>query len=193
MLGKDTKAYAMIQRSLLPLISGRVVAVDPSVGSTSSQPGFAVYIQGELRTSGIISIDPGLPIWDRLHKLNHGIRSLYKEWDPDVLVYEDIPAQRHSKFNNKGNAEAHASLLKALGAILSVSGPDHYVGILPISWTKMTRPDYVKGDQRDAEEIGYIAIQEAKRIRAIDPKGKVKKKAKARPAGPRPTGPRVDM
>lgn len=172
MLGKGTKAYGQIQGALLPLLRGRMIAVDPSVGSTSSQPGYAVYIQGELRNSGIISIDPSLPIWDRLHRLNYGVRKLYQEWDPDVLVYEDIPAQRHSTFNNKGNAEAHSSLLKAVGAILSVSGPDHYVGLHPSSWKAMVRPEYTKSDINDAIEMGWISIQEGMRIEEKDPPGK---------------------
>jgi hypothetical protein len=171
-LGRDTNAYGQIRGCLLPLIQGRVVAVDPSIGSTSSQPGFAVYIQGELRASGILPIDPGLPVWERLRILVYHMRKLYREWDPDVLVFEDIPSQRHGQFNNAGNANAHASLLKAVGAILSVSGPDHYVGLHPQSWKRMVRPDYVKSDTRDAVEMGWIAIEEAKRIGEIDPPGK---------------------
>jgi hypothetical protein len=88
------------------------------------------------------------------------VRKLYKEWDPDVLVYEDIPSQRQGG----GNANAHASLLKAVGAILSVSGPDYYVGLMPVSWKRMVREDYVKSDIRDAIEMGWIAIAVARRI-----------------------------
>jgi hypothetical protein len=165
MLGRDTKAYSQIRGCLTQLIEGMVLSVDPSIGSTSSMPGWAVYRAGVLMASGTIEIDASLPVWKRLRRLVHGIRKLYKLWEPDVCVYEDIPAQRHGG----GNAEAHASLLKAVGAILSVSGPDYYVGLHPLSWKKMIRSTYVKGDREDAEEIGYIAIQEARRIREEDP------------------------
>ncbi len=165
MLGKTTRAYVQLRGCLTEVIEGTILSVDPSIGSTSSQPGWAVYRNGQLVTGGTIEIDASLPVWRRLRRLVHGIRKLYKQWDPDVLVYEDIPAQRHGG----GNAEAHSSLLKAVGAILSVSGPDHYVGLHPQSWKKMIRSSYVKGDQEDAEEMGYIAIQEAKRIREEDP------------------------
>lgn len=165
MLSKSSQAYSQIQGCLLPLIEGTIVCIDPSVGSTSSQPGWAVYSGGEFRASGKLQIDPGLPIWKRLSILVHGIRKLYSIWEPDVLVYEDIPSLRQGG----GNANAHASLLKAVGAILSVSGPDHYVGLLPVSWKRMVRSTYVKGDEADAIEIGYIAIEEAKRIQEEDP------------------------
>lgn len=95
----------------------------------------------------------------------HGIRKLYRVWEPDVLVYEEIPPTRHGG----GNAESHASLLKAVGAILSVSGPDYYVGIHPLSWKRMVRSTYSKGDENDAKEIGWITIEEAKRLKEEDP------------------------
>jgi hypothetical protein len=165
MIGKNTKSYSTIRNCLTQLIEGRVLSIDPSIGSTSSLPGWAYYVSGELIASGEIEIDPSLPIWKRLRLLVHGIRKLYREYEPDVTIYEEIPPQRHGG----GNAEAHASLLKALGAILSVSGPDYYVGIHPISWKPMVRSTYVKGDKEDAIEFGWIVIEEAKRIRETDP------------------------
>lgn len=165
MLTKTSQAYQQIQGCLLQLQSGVVVAIDPSIGSSSSQPGFAVYREGDLVTSGTFQIEATLPVWTRLHKLVHQLRHLYKEWSPDVLVFEDIPSLRQGG----GNANAHASLLKAVGAILSVSGPDYYVGLMPLSWKRMVRSTYVKGDRQDAEEIGHIAISEAKRIEEEDP------------------------
>lgn len=168
MLSKTAKAYTEIQSCLTPLIEGSIVCIDPSIGSTSSQPGWAAYYRGELKGSGTFSIDPSLPVWMRLRKLVHQLRKLYFYWMPDVLVYEDIPSLRQGG----GNANSHASLLKAVGAILSVSGPDYYVGLLPVSWKRMARSTYVKSDEADAVEIGYIAIEEAKRIQELDPPGR---------------------
>lgn len=102
--------------------------------------------------------------------LANGIRKLYRDFDPDVLVYEEIPAQR---YGGGGNANAHASLLKALGVILSVPGPDGYVGIYPISWRKLVRETYVKGDEADAVEIGWIVIELAREIRDKKKRDKV--------------------
>lgn len=177
MLTKKSQAYTQIQNNLNRLINGIVVCIDPSIGSSSSMPGYAVYIAGELQSSGILPIDPTGSVPMRLQKLAYHMRRLYAEWDPDTLVYEEIPAQRYGG----GNANAHASLLKAVGVILSISGPSGYVGLLPLSWKRMIRDTYVKGDREDAEEIGYIAIQQAKRISEEDPpkkygRGKEKKK-----------------
>lgn len=135
-------------------------------------PGYAVYRAGNLVESGVFDMDPDAEIHIRLQRLSHLIRKLYANWNPDTLVYEDIPAQH---YGGKGHAGSHASLVKAVGAILSVSGPHTYVGIMPISWKKMTRSTYVKGDREDAEEIGWIAIQEAYRIREEDPPNRRKK------------------
>lgn len=160
MLSKTSKAYEAISSARLALTEGIVVAIDPSIGSSSSLPGWAVYKQGMLVTSGLIEINRNGSVPARLQELAYFIRKLYEIWDPDCLVYEDIPAQRYGG----GNANAHSSLLKSVGVVLSVSGPDYYVGLLPISWKRLVREEYVKGDEEDAREIGWIAIQEAKRI-----------------------------
>lgn len=173
MLSKGSKAYGEIRGSLTYLMEGTVVSIDPSIGSTSSMPGYAVYRSGNLVDSGIFEIDPHGTIPERLQKLSYYIRKLYQGWQPDTLVYEDIPAQR---YGGGSNANAHSSLIKAVGTILSVSGPHTYVGLMPISWKKMTRSDYVKSDIADAEEIGRIAISEAHRISETDPPGRANRR-----------------
>jgi hypothetical protein len=160
MLTPSSKAYQDIARCTKHIAEGIVIAIDPSIGSNSSMPGFAVYVAGELQDSGILEIDPRQSVPVRLQRLAFLIRKLYKEWIPDVLVYEDIPPTRFGG----GNAGAHSSLLKSVGVVLSVSGPDFYVGIQPRSWKQIARSSYVKGDVEDAEEIGWVVIEEAKRI-----------------------------
>lgn len=160
-LGKDSKAYKSIAKHCSDLALGTVVSIDPSIGSGKggSLPGYAVYEAGELVKSGVFEIQESTDVPWRLQSLTDHLFCLYEEHRPDVLVYEDIPAQNHG-----GNAVGHASLLKAVGAILSVPGPDGFVGIMPVSWKKLVRPGYVKGDEADAIEIGWICIQEARRI-----------------------------
>lgn len=150
----------------MQLQQGIVVAIDPSIGSNSSMPGWAVYKAGELLGSGTFALDLNKGRPQRLQQLAHFLRKLYATWNPDVLVYEEVPSQRYGGGNNFGNAKAHASLLNALGVVLSISGPDYYVGLQPISWKKCARPTYVKSDQADAEEIGWVAISEGARIEA---------------------------
>lgn len=159
-IGKTTRAYESTSQNLKGLLEGVILAIDPSVGSNSSMPGWAVYRAGQLVSSGILEIPPHETIWSRLCRLSNGIRKLYEKYSPDVLVYEEIPAQRHGF----GNAEAHASLLKAVGAILSVPGPEGYVGIYPTSWKKQARTSYVKSDEADAIELGWVILELARSI-----------------------------
>lgn len=159
-LTTKSKAYQDISRNTQGILRGVIVCIDPSIGSSSSMPGYAVYREGKYVTSGIFEIPVSQPIPDKLRMLANHLRKLYNTYPPDCLVYEDIPAQRHGM----GNAVAHASLLKALGAILSVPGPMGYVGIMPISWKKLVRDTYVKGDEADAVEMGYVVIAQAEII-----------------------------
>lgn len=160
-LTKTSKAYGNIEENLKGILEGVVISIDPSIGSSSSMPGWAVYMDGEYVKSGIFEIPIHKSLPERLRILANHVRKLYNEYPADVLVYEDIPAQRYGM----GNAVAHASLLKALGAILSVPGPDGYVGIMPVSWKKMVRDTYTKGDEADAVEIGYVVIECASQIK----------------------------
>lgn len=171
MLGPNTQAYSELRNATKEILDGIMLSIDPSIGSTSSMPAWAAYQAGILLRSGVILIDCTMSTPLRLQALNYAIRQLIKNWDPDVLVYEnitDIPFKGYA-------ARGHASLHKALGAILSISGPEKYVGILPGSWKKMVRPEYVKSDENDAIELGWVAIQEARRIAAIIPKKKRRK------------------
>lgn len=167
-LTKTSKAYQNIEDNLQGILEGMVISIDPSIGSSSSMPGWAIYRAGQYVSSGIFEIPVHKSLPDRLRTLANHVRKLYNDYPPDVLVYEDIPAQRYGM----GNAVAHASLLKALGAILSVPGPDGYVGIMPVSWKKLVRDTYEKGDEADAVEIGHVVIECAGQIRYNKENGK---------------------
>lgn len=155
------------------MTEGVVLSVDPSIGSVSSMPAFAIYRAGQLVTSGVWEMDPTSPLPSRLQRLSYLMRKLIKEYDPDVLVHEAISDVPFKGFAGRG----HASLQKALGAILSVSGPDKYVGMLPATWKKFARSHYVKSDENDAKEIGWVAIEQARLIIEQEP---LKKKRKPR-------------
>lgn len=174
MIAKTTAVYPHIRANILSITEGVIVSIDPSIGSTSSQPGWAVYRAGKLMNAGTFEIDPTWYTWERLQRLSHHVRKLYAEYDPDVLVFEDIPSQRYGG----GNANAHASLLKAVGVILSISGPDAFIGLHPITWKKLVRSEYRKGDMEDAIEMGWIAIQIAREIEERDPPTRQTKRKK---------------
>lgn len=142
------------------LLTGTVLVIDPSIGSSSSCPGWAVYQNAELQGAGTISTGGShLPLWQRARTLADEIRALCDDYAPTLLVYEDIPAT--SGFN----ANAQASLLKAVGIVLAASTTDDCLGVHPASWKNYVRATYSKGDEEDAVEIGYIVIALARRIK----------------------------
>ena len=173
-ISKTSQAYKQTETCVKELIEGQVISIDPSVGSSNSMPGWAVYRAGELIKSGTFLIPLSKSLPERLRFLGRMMVRLYEQYPPDVLIHEEIPAQRHGF----GNAEAHASLLKALGVILSVPGPQHHVGIYPISWKNQVSENYVKSDEGDAIEIGQIVIDLAWTIKLDLPSKKRRKNDK---------------
>lgn len=159
--GKSTEVYKYIQGALVPLTQGKVLSVDPSIGSTSSQPAYALYIAGKLTTSDTGNINPAMEKWERLQELAEWIDQLYQVHKPDVLIFEDIPDQMYGPY---GNATAHASLLKAVGAILSIPGPSHYIPLRPQVWKARVPEGYIKGDIQDAEFMGQLVISMAQEM-----------------------------
>lgn len=152
---KPKASAAKMSKSLKEaLVSGTVLAVDPSCGSSSSLPGFAVYSAGELIDSGVIPIDISQDLPGRLRQLHNFICSSMHHLSCDVLVYEDIPPRRYGG----GSAHGHASLLKSVGTILGAVDHRHAIGLKPAMWTRHKSVDYVKGDEQDAIEMGRIAI-----------------------------------
>jgi hypothetical protein len=149
---KGTDLYEDIKQYHKLILDGTVISIDPSVGSYSSLPGYAVLIKGQLVESGVIEMPLGTPIHTRLQALSRKLRTLYNQYQPDVLAYENVPPQRYGG----GNAEAHASLLKAVGVVLSIPGPVGYIRLQPRVWKRLVRETYEKGDRQDAEEIGWI-------------------------------------
>jgi hypothetical protein len=171
-IGKTSQVYKEVAENLKGLTEGVVLSIDPSIGSSSSMPGWAVYSESKLIASGTIVLPRMKSIPERLRTLNRAMVKLHAEYQADVLVYEEIPAQRHGM----GNAGAHASLLKALGVILSVPGPTGYVGIHPVSWKALVSDQYEKGDEADAREIGRIVIQHAwEQVEELKQEPKLKK------------------
>lgn len=185
MIADTVVEYKAIRKVLKPLLEGVVLCIDPSCGSkgeTGSLPGWAVSVGGKLMGSGVIHLPVEEDLWVRLQALHHGLRALVKEYDPDVMVYEQIAPRRYGG----GSAHSHASLLKAVGVTLSVSGPSAYVGLRPTVWTRWKRSTYVKGDRADAVEMLYIALATAQEIEIQDPPRGYGKKATGKTSSKKP-------
>jgi hypothetical protein len=157
---KGSNIHAAVTAAKRALIDGTALIIDPSIGSRSSMPGYAVYVAGKLTESGTLRINPDESKWERLREVHRQLRNISKLHDPDVLVYEDVPVTAHG-----GRSQvSHASLLMAVGAALAAVDCPHVVPMPPSSWKRWARPEYEKGDEADAVEIGWVTIEMAKNI-----------------------------
>lgn len=135
------------------LRSGLVLAVDPSIGSQKSMPGFALVEGGRVIHSGHIQIDASKPPHRRLHMLQTELFAITPAID--LLITENIPP-----FMNKGSGgfrnQSMISLHWAVGAILAAYDTDLIQ--VPISswhsWVNKNVGDfatvYKKCDENDA-------------------------------------------
>lgn len=161
--GKTSQIYADINESRRVLLRGSVLAVDPSIGSRSSMPGFAIYKSGILVTSGVLIIDHTESRWMRLKSVYRQLRNLSKEYGIDACVYEQVPVSAHG-----GRSQvSHASLLMAVGVTIAAVDARAFIGIPPVSWKKFVREDYTKSDEADAVEMGRIVIEMAGLLEAV--------------------------
>lgn len=156
-LGKGTKLYSSIREYRDLFLREPFLSIDPSCGSRSSQPGWAVWHAGELLGSGIFKIDPETELWERLQLLASYVKDAVETWQPSLLLYEEISAKPWGRRGGY-NATGHASLLKSVGTIMSAATGLPCVGIRPSIWKKLTRPDYIKSDQADAVEMGWAVL-----------------------------------
>jgi hypothetical protein len=168
MLSRTSQTYKEIRENTELLIKGTVISIDPSMGSSSSMPGWAVYDAGDLVASGTINLQETGGHGIRLNTLHHQLLYLNNRYKPQVLVFEKIPVSAHG---NRSQV-SHASLLMALGVTLAAFPDVPQVGIMPISWKKMVRDTYRKGDEEDAIEMGWIVIKAAMDIEEQNPKRK---------------------
>lgn len=151
------------RRALNSLLTGTVMVIDPSSGSASSQPGYALFTAGKLQDSGIIEVDSTKEVPRRLQAIATALR---EQFPPvDVLIIEDIPVRSYGR-----NASAHATLLKSVGAILSSANYGKFVEISPSVWKAYINseaPDtegYVKGDEWDAKVMGFCVLSIARKM-----------------------------
>ncbi len=159
-LGKS-KAVEYIEKCAHDIQDGVMLCIDPSVGSSSSMPGYAIYENSALVDAGILEItSAGQQVPYRLRELSEILRTEFKgPWD--VVVIEDIPPMRGGPF---ANVKGHASLLKSCGAIIAATSSPHIVEMHPTVWRRYIDDEYVKSDHMDAIYIGKAALGMAQLI-----------------------------
>lgn len=156
---RATKLWKQLRPYARLALDGRLLVIDPSVGSSSSQPGYALYEAGQLTDSGVIDIPVG-SIESRLFHLRSVLCGEFPE-KPDVVVVEDIPVLRFNKFGR--SLAAQIPLHYAVGVVLSAFDAP-VVRVFPATWHAFVGADYQKSDESDAIVMGHTVLQFARHI-----------------------------
>lgn len=145
---------------------GKVLCIDPSIGSRSSDCGYAIVSSGRLRDKGIIEVDKSGNHSQRLNELTQTLREEFEK--PDILLIEKIAA-RGRGFNTNIALILH----RAIGAVLSVWHLERVVEIPPQLWHAYTdRETYEKNDVNDAVMLWECARLIMKEENELRKKGK---------------------
>jgi len=126
--------------------TGTIISVDPSIGSASSMPGYAIVVDGKMVDSGILAINHRDPHNRRLASIQAQLRLLAPK--PDVLICEAI-----APMLSVGGANV-IQLHWAVGVILATY-PDAVPVLIPnMVWKKHLKlaslDVYYKSDEHDA-------------------------------------------
>ena len=143
---------------------GCVVAVDPSIGSQSSQPAISVMINGYLVNVERLNINPNKPYYFRLRDLHSQLQEIVQ--NPDLLIIENIPPfmmSAGSSFRTGGVVHLHQSV----GAILSCWDVKDVLEVSPSSWHAWVKRNvgedkYKKSDEHDSICLLMTAMEAAK-------------------------------
>lgn len=156
---KKTILQSQCERYAQLLMEGDVLAIDPSSGSDSSQPGYALFSQGMLVEHGTIELgtrrDSGLA--NRLHLLKNFLEEEFE--GVDLVAIERCPF-RYANL-------AAARLQQVMGVVKSVWDVPA-IEVSPVSWKKwidrveVLGIQYEKKDELDAVAIGVCVIGTAR-------------------------------
>lgn len=161
-INKTTNLYKSIGRRANLILAGRMLVLDPSCGSMSSQPGYAEYINGELIDSGVVEMPVEAQLTRRLYYLGRTLREQFPE-KYDVVVVEDIPILRFSKFGR--SLASQVSLHYAVGVIYSAFNCDTFLKVAPATWHSFAPDSYIKSDESDALVMGHAVLRVAEHVR----------------------------
>ena len=141
------------------ILSGRVLAIDPSSGSKESQPGYALFEGGKFVDSGVIRIQHRQSLQHRLFSLREALQKDFASEKPDVLVVENIaPFIASPGRGTFGASKSVLSLHKAVGVTISCFDCP-LVEVAPISWRKYIPENYLKSDECDAIMMALCVLK----------------------------------
>jgi Holliday junction resolvasome RuvABC endonuclease subunit len=152
-MSKIEEAIAPIKATIL---SGTLLAVDPSSGSKESMPGYSIFKAGQFVDSGVIRLQHRQSLAGRLYDLRESLQGDFKDLNPDVLIIENIPPFIASKngFPNKSILSLH----KAVGVTVSCFNCP-IVEVAPISWRKYIPDGYLKTDESDSIMMALTVLK----------------------------------
>ena len=164
--GRDEAKYIQQIRGVRDaLLGGKVLAVDPSSGSSGSMPGWCTFDASTPTDSGTIEVVRDPAYFNRqLHSLNTCLRSQFDV--PDVLVIEHI-APIFSGGAARQFSNTHR-LHQGIGAIMAAFHCP-MVSIPPSIWKKYAPENYEKTDENDAIMLGIAAINTARKLEDLEP------------------------
>lgn len=141
------------------VLDGVMLVIDPSIGSDSSMPGYAVFVAGARTECGTIQVNPRASTHDRLYEIGLCLRTEFPA-KIDVLVVEDIPTRRFNSYG-RGSLKQQVQLHRAVGAVHASVAADHAVAVHPATWHSIVPEGYEKSDAADACAIGEVVRQYA--------------------------------
>ena len=160
MASKTSKIYQNVKKYYQEVLTGTLIAFDPSSGSQESMPGYAIFIGGKLVESGVIKLRPQDSKNVRLYSISESIRAEFPK--ADVVAIEKIPPV---SYNRKGAMSGWAlvALQRSVGAIMSCFSCS-YIEVAPASWQKYKFEGYNKSDEHDSICIGLACIGIAQEV-----------------------------
>lgn len=159
-MADESKVRQSIRKHRDAILRGTMLAIDPSIGSTSSSCGYAIYVSGKLVESGLIEVNKSASQTVRLYELARTFREDFT--NPDIVAIEGISpvpyAAKRGFSKVPMTAISLSALHRAVGAILGAQKWTDVIEIPPITWKKYKSADYKKDDHIDAQEIGRAVI-----------------------------------
>lgn len=140
--------YSTLHANCGTILGGTLVTIDPSIGSASSSPGYAMFFEGRLQISGTLYINHRESVYKRTRRLYETVATLLPT-PPDVLGIEGLP----SSFANVKTIWAVGLSIAAADAMLTLE--------IPIPFWKAfakQKAGYAKGDEADAIVMGEALI-----------------------------------
>lgn len=143
------------------ILTGKLLAIDPSTGSGSSMPGYAVFQEGKLLESGIILVDLKGNRSQKLYEINRTLREDF------TGPFDVVAVESAGYFIGKMNPAAVISLQRAIGAVIAAHPVKCLIEVPSNVWQRHTFPGYIKTDENDAISIGLCVINTARELKEL--------------------------